>query len=70
METSKLRVAVIGVGPGGICALRRMSMHPEIFEPVGFKINREVGGLWNYSDYTDVDEFGLPCLASMYKQLR
>ena len=47
---SKLRVAVVGVGPAGIYALRRMSMHPEMFDPVGFEINRAVEGLWNYSN--------------------
>ena len=69
MATKQI-VAVIGAGPSGICALRWLTDDLDHFIPVAFEKNREVGGLWNYSDFTETDEYGLPCSASIYKQLR
>ncbi|XP_071083368.1 uncharacterized protein [Haliotis cracherodii] len=65
-----MRVAVIGSGAAGLCALRLLKEHPRGFHPVGFELSAEVGGTWNYTDKTGTDERGLPVQSSMYKNLR
>ncbi|XP_054708620.1 flavin-containing monooxygenase 5-like [Uloborus diversus] len=42
------RIAVVGVGPCGICAIK--SLKEEGMEPVGFERTNTVGGLWRYHD--------------------
>lgn len=65
-----LRVGVIGAGAAGLCAGRNMVYSPGKFEFVIFEQWDEVGGTWNYTDMTDVDEYQLPIHSSMYRTLR
>lgn len=64
------RVAVIGAGAAGLCAVRHLSASPEIFSVVCYELGPTVGGTWNYTDRTGKDENGLPIQSSMYKNLR
>ena len=63
------RVAVIGAGAGGLCALRRLTAQKEI-QAVGFEQGATVGGTWVYTERVGKDEHGLPVHASMYSNLR
>ncbi|KAK3086070.1 hypothetical protein FSP39_013045 [Pinctada imbricata] len=64
------RVAVIGAGAAGLCAVRHLKARPDLFEPVCFELNSRVGGTWIYNDKTGLDEHGIPIQSSMYKNLR
>lgn len=64
------RVAVIGAGAAGLCAVRHLCASPDLFSVVCFEINSVVGGTWVYTDATGKDENGLPIQSSMYKNLR
>ena len=64
------RVAVIGAGAAGICALRHLTARPNMFEAVGFEQLGQVGGTWIYTDKSGLDEYGLPIQSSMYKNLK
>jgi trimethylamine monooxygenase len=73
VDVSKLRVAIIGAGPSGTAQLRAFASAkakgeavPEI---VCFEKQDDVGGLWNYSWRTGVDEAGEPVHNSMYRYL-
>lgn len=66
----KLRVAVIGAGAAGLCALRHLSARPELFEATGYEQLSGVGGTWRYTDDVGTYENGLPVQSSMYKHLR
>lgn len=65
-----IRVGVIGAGAAGLCAGRNMVHSPDKFEFVIFEQWGEVGGTWNYTDMTDVDEYQLPIHSSMYRTLK
>jgi cation diffusion facilitator CzcD-associated flavoprotein CzcO len=67
--STRQKVAVIGAGAAGLVALRHLSTRLDVFEPVAFEQAGNVGGTWNYTDRTGVDENGLPILSSMYKYL-
>ena len=68
------RVAVIGAGPCGLsqlCAFaadrgRGGSATPEI---ICYEKQDDLGGLWNYTWRTGVDEYGEPVHGSMYRYL-
>ncbi len=46
----KPRVAVIGAGPAGLCALKHMvSNYPNKFTPIAFETKSRAGGVWLYS---------------------
>ncbi|KAK6166661.1 hypothetical protein SNE40_023301 [Patella caerulea] len=64
------RVAVIGAGAAGLCALRHLRAKPSIFQPVAFEIGEKVGGTWVYTDRQGKDENGLPIHSSMYRNLK
>ncbi|KAK3579318.1 hypothetical protein CHS0354_029605 [Potamilus streckersoni] len=64
------RVAVIGGGAAGLCALRHLTARPEQFQAVAFEQNSRVGGTWIYTTNIGKDENGLPVFSSMYKNLR
>lgn len=70
---STLKVAVIGAGPSGTGVLRAFSSArakgEKIPEITCFEKQADVGGLWNYSWRTGVDEHGEPVHASMYRYL-
>ncbi|XP_033755689.1 dimethylaniline monooxygenase [N-oxide-forming] 1-like [Pecten maximus] len=65
-----IRVAVIGAGAAGLCALRHLTTRQPQFEAVCFEQNSRPGGTWIYTDQTGVDDHGLPIHSSMYKNLR
>lgn len=69
-EMTKIRIGVIGAGAAGLCAGKNMVHQPEKYEFIIFEQSSEVGGTWNYTDKTGVDEFNLPIHSSMYKNLR
>ncbi|WAR13436.1 GSXL3-like protein [Mya arenaria] len=66
----KLRVAVIGGGAAGLCALRHLSACGERFDPVGFEQLDGVGGTWRYTDHIGTMENGIPVQSSMYRNLK
>ena len=59
------RVAVIGAGMAGLCALRHLSNDPEQFDPVAFEQTKDIGGVWVYRDSDDD-----PVDGCLYKTLR
>ncbi len=67
------RVAIIGAGPCGTAQLRAFQSASkagaEIPEMVCFEKQEDLGGLWNYTWRTGVDEFGEPVHGSMYRYL-
>lgn len=70
MGTTPKRVAVIGAGAAGLCALRHYSSRPDDFSVVAFEQTDSAGGTWVYTDEIGTDRFGLPVHSSMYKSLR
>ncbi|XP_061180444.1 dimethylaniline monooxygenase [N-oxide-forming] 4-like [Saccostrea echinata] len=68
-NTVKQRVAVIGAGPAGLCCLKHLCDNLSIFEPVAFERNFWPCGLWNYTDQTNKDDFGLPTHSAIYNNL-
>ncbi|OWF48026.1 flavin-containing monooxygenase FMO GS-OX5-like [Mizuhopecten yessoensis] len=64
-----IRVAVIGAGAAGLCALRHLTTRQYKFRAVCFEQNSRLGGTWIYTDKTGVDDHGLPIHSSMYKNL-
>ncbi|XP_060591474.1 uncharacterized protein LOC132746370 [Ruditapes philippinarum] len=66
----KIRVAVIGCGAAGLCALRHLTSRPELYEATGFEQLPGVGGTWRYTDTVGTYDNGLPVQSSMYKNLR
>lgn len=67
---AKQRVCVVGAGMAGLAAIKLLRDHSHDFDAIAFEKNSDVGGLWIYTDSTDVDEHGLPVHSSMYKNLR
>ena len=69
----KQRVAVIGAGPSGLAQLRAFqsaaAKGAEIPEVVCYEKQEDLGGLWNYSWRTGLDEYGEPVHCSMYRYL-
>ncbi|XP_060066421.1 uncharacterized protein LOC132546720 [Ylistrum balloti] len=65
-----MRVAVIGAGAAGLCALRHLSTRQPKFQAVCFEQNSRLGGTWIYTDKTGVDDHGLPIHSSMYRNLK
>jgi trimethylamine monooxygenase len=67
------RVAVIGAGPCGLAQLRAFQSAKEkgadIPEVVCFEKQDDIGGLWNYTWRTGLDEYGEPVHCSMYRYL-
>uniref|UniRef100_A0A2C9JSD5 Flavin-containing monooxygenase n=1 Tax=Biomphalaria glabrata TaxID=6526 RepID=A0A2C9JSD5_BIOGL len=74
METT-VKVAVVGAGAAGLCALRHLTSPEHVasshrFEVTCFEQSCRVGGTWIYTERTGSDEHGLPVHSSMYKNLR
>ena len=67
------RIAIIGAGPSGLAQLRAFqsaaSQGAEIPEIVCYEKQSDLGGLWNYTWRTGVDEHGNLCHGSMYRYL-
>ncbi|XP_045192813.2 uncharacterized protein LOC123549080 isoform X1 [Mercenaria mercenaria] len=66
----KIRVAVIGGGAAGLCALRHLTSRPELYEATGFEQLSGEGGTWRYTDTIGKYDNGMPVQSSMYKNLR
>ncbi|KAK3799153.1 hypothetical protein RRG08_051428 [Elysia crispata] len=75
-----IRVAIIGAGGGGLCALRHL-MGPRTkkelnedrqvqFEATCFEQAAKIGGTWAYTDQVGRDEYGNSIHSSMYKNLK
>nr|CAD7587283.1 unnamed protein product [Timema genevievae] len=67
---TRLSVAVIGAGAGGLCAARHLVDRPDTFTFKVFEQTGGVGGTWVYTDETNTDQHGLPIHSSMYRDLR
>ena len=65
-----IRVAVIGAGAAGLCAVRHLASRPSAFSVTAFEQSKGVGGTWVYTDRTGTDEHGLPVHSSMYRNLK
>lgn len=63
-----MKIAIIGGGAAGLAALRHSK--DEGHDCVAYEKSGNVGGTWNYTDRTGVDEYGLPIHSSMYYGLR
>jgi len=67
------KVCIIGAGPCGMNLLwyfaKKKREGEQVPEIVCFEKQGDVGGLWNYTWRTGLDEFGEPCQASMYRNL-
>ncbi len=67
------RVAIIGAGPSGTAQLRAFASASEngaeIPEIVCYEKQADWGGLWNYTQYTGIDQHGEPVHGSMYRDL-
>lgn len=70
MSSQLCKVAVIGAGGAGLCALRHLTSRQKQFRAVCFEQNSAVGGTWIYTEQKNVDSYGLPVHSSMYKNLR
>lgn len=67
MEKRKLRIAVIGAGPAGLCCTKHALDYGH--DVTVYEQNSEVGGTWIYTDKIGNDEFGIPIHSSIYKGL-
>jgi trimethylamine monooxygenase len=72
-DVSSLKVAVIGAGPSGTAVLRAFSSARDKGDAIPqitcFEKQADVGGLWNYSWRTGLDQHGEPVHNSMYRYL-
>ncbi|XP_058795399.1 uncharacterized protein LOC131666600 [Phymastichus coffea] len=66
----KQKVCVIGAGGAGLAMIKELASYPNDFEPIGFELNADIGGLWIYTDNGDLNEHGLPTRSAVYKNLR
>lgn len=70
---SKMRVAIIGCGPSGMAIMtafaKAQDAGEEIPTIVCFEKQSTIGGMWNYSWRTGLDEFGENVHNSMYRGL-
>lgn len=64
---SRRRVIVIGAGTAGLCAAKNALEHG--LDVCVYEQTKLLGGLWNYTDETGVDEHGLP-FGYMYRELK
>ncbi|XP_076470292.1 uncharacterized protein LOC143300470 [Babylonia areolata] len=65
-----IRVAVIGAGAAGLCAVRHLASRSPTFSVKAFEQSSGVGGTWAYTDATGTDCRGLPVHSSMYRNLK
>ena len=68
------RIAVLGAGPSGLAQLRafdaaRKAGIKNLPEVVCFEKQSDLGGMWNYTWRTGLDQYGEPIHASMYRYL-
>ena len=67
------RIVIIGAGPSGTAQMRAFGAARDkgeaVPEIVCYEKQGEVGGLWNYTWRTGLDEYGEPVHGSMYRYL-
>lgn len=63
------KVAVIGAGAAGLCVGRHLSVCKNITFDI-FEKSDSIGGVWNYTEDTGFDKYGLPVHSAMYSNLR
>ena len=67
------RIAILGAGPSGLAQLRAFDAArragADVPEVVCYEKQSDLGGMWNYTWRTGVDEHGEPVHASMYRYL-
>lgn len=61
------KLGVIGCGGSGLCAIKNSIDFG--CEVIAFEQSRYVGGLWNYTESVEKDEFGIDVHSSMYQNL-
>ncbi|XP_033752047.1 flavin-containing monooxygenase FMO GS-OX-like 2 [Pecten maximus] len=69
MSETQMRVAVIGAGVAGLCALRHLLNSKKDYIPTCFERGSDVGGLWLYDRNTHIDDNGMPVFTSIYRDL-
>src|SRR5690606_16950296 len=73
-ETMTKRIAILGAGPSGLAQLRAFESArragARVPEIVCYEKQSDLGGMWNYTWRTDLDAYGDPVHASMYRYLR
>lgn len=72
--TEKKRVAILGAGPSGLAQLRafeaaRLNGVTNLPEVVCYEKQKDIGGMWNYTWRTGLDQYGEPVHGSMYRYL-
>lgn len=73
-DPSSLRVAIIGAGPSGTAMLRAFASAKTAGRAIPgtivcFEKQSDLGGLWNYSWRTGLDQNGMPVHNGMYRYL-
>ncbi|XP_030764744.1 senecionine N-oxygenase-like [Sitophilus oryzae] len=63
-----MKIAIIGAGAAGLAALKYGLDQGHTC--TAFEQAEHIGGTWNYTDRTNIDEYGLPVHSSMYQGLR
>ncbi len=67
LSNSKAKVAVIGGGPAGLCALKHMlNDYGDVLEPVAFERGERIGGQWAYTEDTSQQ----PLQSAVYENMR
>ncbi|XP_060079337.1 dimethylaniline monooxygenase [N-oxide-forming] 2-like [Ylistrum balloti] len=65
---NRKKIAVIGAGVSGLCALKHLTENLEDFVPTAFEKLHGVGGIWSYTE-TAFDECGNPTHSGVYNNL-
>ncbi|KAI5730367.1 hypothetical protein M8J76_012846 [Diaphorina citri] len=68
--SSTLHIGVIGSGPGGLTATKRLTEAGNGFTCTTFEQADNIGGTWLYTEHIGCDQYGLPVHSSMYKSLK
>lgn len=63
----KKKIVIIGAGASGLCAARHAISKG--YDVSIFEQTDHVGGTWAYTDRTGNDDYGLPSLGTVYKNL-
>ena len=70
---TKQRIAILGAGPSGLAQLRAFEAAgkagAEVPEIVCYEKQCDLGGMWNYTWRTGLDQHGEPVHGSMYRYL-
>lgn len=67
-KDSVLSIAIIGAGQAGLCSAKR-ALEQE-FKVTIFEQNEHIGGIWQYTEETGKNKYGVNIHTAMYKGLR